>query len=295
MKRDPRLVLVLAPLVILSLLVLARQSNAETIYLTDGSRITGRLVSAGADSVRFETPDGLLVIPRQRIQSIDYSSQGSPAPATPVTGEIAQPLPTSTVPTPPTPGTSAAEPEVSSPGGIFPFIEGGYQFPGGDAEGGVSASFGFLSRTSQILFLGASVGVSHFNNEVGDAISRGSVTLFPLMGRALLRTPKGISFGAGLGYAPATHHLDSDLQSGLDVLGLGLEESVNGAFCGELSVGFFMPSSSRGKVGGGFFVGYRFHEPNTDGTLTDLVTGNFATYEGQASLSTAFVRGFLAF
>ena len=60
-------------------MMLASPALAETILLKDGSRMTGTILGADADSVRFQTPDGVLTIRRERIQSIDYGTE-PPAP-----------------------------------------------------------------------------------------------------------------------------------------------------------------------------------------------------------------------
>lgn len=67
---------------IISLLLVfacAITANAATIYLTDGGRIEGTVVSATAQNVQVHTPYGVQTIPSNRIARIDYRNDQVPS------------------------------------------------------------------------------------------------------------------------------------------------------------------------------------------------------------------------
>ena len=83
-----------------ALLALALPAAADQVILTDGDRITGTVVAKGTRRVRLQTPYGLLVIPRERIERIrkdDGTEEVFVAPAAaPVAGDAAPPAPATT-------------------------------------------------------------------------------------------------------------------------------------------------------------------------------------------------------
>ncbi len=262
-------------------------ASAETILLKDGSRMTGTIVSAGADSIQFQTPDGVLTIRRERIQSIDYGS--APTPPAPNAAQTAPPqAPEATQSAPAPVKADEAEHKAS-----FQFVlEPGFRFSNSEADGGFSGNVAALSRVSPTISVGGSVGIAHFNNKV-KTLSKGNVTVIPLMARAVARTRDGLSFAAGLGYAFTDHGLDSDVESALAQLGLSLKEDVQPTFVAEMAFGYM--SAPQTTISGGVFFGYQIHEPDVDITLTDLASGGDATVGTDVSFSAPFVRAFLSF
>lgn len=278
---------------VLVLVACAAVCHGETILLKDGSRLTGRIVSADADSMHFETPDGVLTIWRGRIQSIDYGSQTAPAPVG-TTATESSPAPASAAPAPSqeSQGDHPSDSAARQPSRPHVFGELGYRFADAEAEGGLMGGLGIFGKPSPTVYLGGSVGVDYFTNKV-ESLSKGTVTLFPIMGRVMLREPHGFSFCAGIGYVVASHSLDAEVTRIATSLGLGVEENLKGAFGAEISAGY--TAESKGRAKGGVFLGYRFHKPGVEATITDLVTGDFVTNSGSVSLSTPFIRGALFF
>jgi hypothetical protein len=263
---------------------------SETIYLTDGSRLSGHVTNATADSVRFETPDGSLMVARHRIQRIDYATP--PAESSP--GISSSRLET-TQERPMVEHTAivASQHTESIPSGrTSAFFEGGYGFESDDARGSASGDFGLLDPASPNLFVGGSVGVSRFNNKV-NALSKGTVTLFPVLGRILMRAPNGFSLSGGAGYVFASYSMDSDVTSALAYLGFADEEKIKGAFGGEVALGYTGMVGGRPSLGG--FIGYRFHEPRMQAKVTNLSTDTWVTVKGDTSFSSPFLRLFFAF
>jgi hypothetical protein len=62
------------------LCLVATASEAAVVYLKDGSRIQGTIVSATARDIQFHTADGMLNIPNERIERIDYADTDAPPP-----------------------------------------------------------------------------------------------------------------------------------------------------------------------------------------------------------------------
>ncbi len=59
---------------------------AETVYLTDGTKLVGTIKKSDAEAIELETPDGTLVIKRERIILMDSQTKppaAAPAPETP--------------------------------------------------------------------------------------------------------------------------------------------------------------------------------------------------------------------
>lgn len=261
---------------------------AETILLKDGSRMTGTIVGADADSVRFQTPDGVLTIRRERIQSIDYGAETTvPRPVSP---PAASP-PAATPPPQTVPVETTAPADANSKSFQF-ILEPGYRFATSEAEGGFSGNVAAMSRITPTVSLGGSVGLAHFNNKV-KFLSKGNVTVIPIMAKAVLRTKDGLSFEAGLGYAFTTHNIDPVVETAFALLGYGVEENVDPAILAE--AGFGYTSAPQASVSGGIFFGYQIHDPNANGVVTDLTTGGTVTVEGDVSLSAPFVRAFFSF
>ncbi len=57
------------------------RSYAAVIYLKDGSRVTGTIVSATARDIEFHTPNGMLTISNERIDHVDYADLNASGPA----------------------------------------------------------------------------------------------------------------------------------------------------------------------------------------------------------------------
>jgi len=63
--------------------MLAGAVNAETLHLKDGSVLQGTVISADTDTVKVQTPDGVLQIKKERIENVDYAAamDSSPSPS----------------------------------------------------------------------------------------------------------------------------------------------------------------------------------------------------------------------
>lgn len=72
-------------------LLLASAAAAETVSLTDGSILKGRIVKADGATVTLETPDGLLELNKDRIKSIDYAPDPAAAAAAPAPAAVPAP------------------------------------------------------------------------------------------------------------------------------------------------------------------------------------------------------------
>jgi hypothetical protein len=56
----------------LALAVLAARTDADTVQLKEGDRITGKVAAAGKKKFRVTTPFGVLLIPTERVEKIVY-------------------------------------------------------------------------------------------------------------------------------------------------------------------------------------------------------------------------------
>lgn len=80
-------------LALLLLLGIAAPARAATVYLKDGSRLQGTVVSATARDIQLHTPDGLLRISADRISRIDYAESEAPPPQAPPQAPAPAPTP----------------------------------------------------------------------------------------------------------------------------------------------------------------------------------------------------------
>jgi hypothetical protein len=85
------------PLALAALLLAAVSLRADVVELLDGDRITGKVVGKITRRVRLQTPYGLLVIPREKVERIRRDDGTEEL----VTARPAPPVPTPTPPPPP--------------------------------------------------------------------------------------------------------------------------------------------------------------------------------------------------
>jgi hypothetical protein len=66
--------------ILILLLGITTASQAAVVYLKDGSRVKGTIVSATARDIQLHTPDGMLSISNERIDRIDYADTDAAPP-----------------------------------------------------------------------------------------------------------------------------------------------------------------------------------------------------------------------
>lgn len=166
---------------ILGLLGLARSARAQdtptdVVYLKDGTRVHGRVVSEGDDAIVVDTSGGRVTIPRERVRHVGRS-EGTPTPnpaAPALPGASADASPSAIGLTPP-PDAPAPPPAWRAPSLIFAArLEGSWMFKnydlrdptlgerGGGGGLGLEASYlhAFVDRGLAPIWFGLEAGAS---------------------------------------------------------------------------------------------------------------------------------------
>lgn len=291
------------------ILTISSIAQAETIVFKDGSRTTGKILGAAGDEIRFETSHGILVVKRDQVERIEYdhtskapASPGTPAaPASPASPQTAVPESTYVSPIPQKsiaasviqsgPGSNSLPPQKRASTQQV-LVGAGYRLATDETEGGPQASISLLAPVSDAISLGGSLGFAHFDNKV-KTLSMGDVTVVPVMAQMAVRSPGGVAFAAGLGYAFASHGLDSEVEALFASYGYSAEETLKGSFTAEASLGF-TTHISRGSSFG-IAVGYQYLQPKGEATVTDLTTGATLTADFDVALSAPFIMAQLGF
>src|SRR5688572_19187252 len=110
-------------------------ATAETILLKDGSRLSGKIVGADAESFQFQTPDGILTIRRESIESIGSRGSSPELPSTPADDSPVSPV-VPAVFVAPTPGRDVWLPKSHTRSGrrVSPYFAGGYRSSSDEAN-----------------------------------------------------------------------------------------------------------------------------------------------------------------
>lgn len=292
------------------ILTIGSMVQAETIVFKDGIRMTGKIVGVTEGAIRFETSNGVMVVKRDQIERIDYDptpkaqaspEAAAPEPVPPATPQTAVPEPTYASPVPQKSIAASVIQSAPSSNSLPPqerartqqvMIAAGYRLAANETEGGPQGSMSLLVPVSDAMSLGGSLGFAHFDNKV-KTLSKGDVTVVPVMAQMAMRSPGGVAFTAGMGYAFVSHSLDSEVEALFASYGYSGEERLNGSITAEASLGFTMRTSPRSSFG--IAVGYQYLKPKGEATLTELATGVTGTAKFDVELSAPFVRAHLGF